>query len=248
MEYCKKCGKKIKEDAEFCKHCGTPVKSNVEKAKEKLDELEDIVEKETGGIKLGEFLIGIFVNPIKTIKTNIKKISKPKVILISIAIILILIMLSNLITSMIGSLFSKTCNYFGYCEKHFSFANLGNLDYLDLIFKKLFFSAIIIFGLAGIYYIGTLIIKKKTSYIEMLSVLTCSLLPYTFGYYVIAPILGSLYAPLSYFIKTIASIYCLLTIIFSMKEIIKIKEIDKYILFQTICLSIITIINYYIYL
>lgn len=161
-------------------------------------------------------------------------------------ILVILMMLVNLIMTMIGSLKSTSIDFWtGKTTTTFSFSNLGDLNYLSLIFKNLFIYALVILAIAGIFYIGSLIIKKEIKFTKLLSITYIATVPFFIGTTVLATILNLIYDQLAIIVSVISSIYAICVFAYLVNDEVKLNGITR-IYYNAACFSIIIIAVYFI--
>ena len=237
--FCKKCGNKLKKGVKFCDKCGTSIT---------LDIKEKVIDAKGSSINLISLIKGLYLDPVKTVSDNVKYLKEGKVSLIASLILVLSSMIFKLLTTISQSFTVKTCDIWGKCKDTISLTNIFKLNYSDLVFKEVIILAILLFALSGIYYVGSLVLKKKIDFFEIHSVMICSLIPYVVLVYLISPILSSIYNPFGILIDNLVKVYTVLLISFSIKDLFKIKETKDLILLNSICLAVFTIIKYYAYL
>ena len=158
-------------------------------------------------------------------------------------------MLITLFKAMISSIFVKTIDYSTYEYKTtVNFSQLKNLDWVGLLVKNLLIFAGVIVAIALIYYIVSLMFKKSTNFIKMLSVSATSLIPYIGLGMIVSPILGKIWTPLSIIATVTGAVYSLLIFINLMNEDLVFDNVDLKIYFHLICLSILGSAGYYLYM
>lgn len=195
------------------------------------------------------YIINVLLKPFKTFKEEETKLCNPKNSLIFSAIVAVAMMLITLFKAMISSIFVKTIDYSTYEYKTtVNFSQLKNLDWVGLLVKNLLIFAGVIVAIALIYYIVSLMFKKSTNFIKMLSVSATSLIPYIGLGMIVSPILGKIWTPLSIIATVIGAVYSLLIFINLMNEDLVFDNVDLKIYFHLICLSILGSAGYYLYM
>lgn len=195
------------------------------------------------------YIINVLLKPFKTFKEEETKLCNPKTSLIFSAIVAVAMMLITLFKAMISSIFVKTIDYSTYEYKTtVNFSQLKNLDWVGLLVKNLLIFAGVIVAIALIYYIVSLIFKKSTNFIKMLSVSATSLIPYIGLGMIVSPILGKIWTPLSIIATVTGAVYSLLIFINLMNEDLIFDNVDLKIYFHLICLSILGSAGYYLYM
>ena len=161
-------------------------------------------------------------------------------------ILVVLMMLVNLIMTMIGSLKSTSFDIFtGKTTTTIDFGNLGELNYLSLIFKNLFIYALVILAIAGIFYLGSLIIKKEIKFTKLLSITYIATIPFFIGTTVLATILGFIFNSLAVIVSIITSIYAICVFAYLVNDEIKLNGITR-VYYNAACFSIIIITVYFV--
>lgn len=232
---CVKCGNELEKNAKFCVNCGT----NIENKQEKKANSDFVVAILTCLL----FILNVILKPMTTIKEKIKNYSDIKSAGILVGIIALGRTIINLLGTMINAIFVKNI-FKDKLEIHFEY--LKNLNYFDLLIKETIGFIIIIMGVAGIYYIVSLIMKKTCSYLKLTSITAVSFVPFIIVAGLISVIINYIYAPISFFITIGAFVYSLLTFIGACNEEIKIDDSNLKIYFHSICLTVIFIVFYYI--
>ncbi len=195
------------------------------------------------------YIINVLLKPFKTFKEEETKLCNPKTSLIFSAIVAVAMMLITLFKAMISSIFVKTIDRSTYEYKTtVDFSQLKNLDWVGLLVKNLLIFAGVIVAIALIYYIVSLMFKKSTNFIKMLSVSATSLIPYIALGMIVSPILGKIWTPLSIIATVIGAVYSLLIFINLMNEDLVFDNVDLKIYFHLICLSVLGSAGYYLYM
>lgn len=195
------------------------------------------------------YIIAILLRPFKCFKEEEGKMSDIKNSIIFSSIIAVSMMLINLIKSMIFVIFKKSYSLFSSGSKFtIDFSRLKTLDYASLILKNLLIYAGTIAAIALVYYLAGLIVKKSVNYIKMLSISATSLVPFVLLSMVISPILGAIWEPLAIVATVVGAVYSLLIFMNLVNEDIKFENVDKKIYFHLICLSILAIAGFYVYM
>lgn len=196
-----------------------------------------------------EFIKNTLVNPIKNMDKNTKELNTPKKTLIFASILSVVMMTLNLVTTMLNSIFVESCDFWtSKCKTKIVFDNLGNLDYLTLIFKYLLMYGLFTFGVAFIYYIVSLMYKKNINYIKVLGITLVAFVPNILLSMVAGEILGILYGPLRMFLSVLGNIYTILILVFSLKDELKLNDTDKLIIYSVVCVTLLYILKYYVFI
>lgn len=191
--------------------------------------------------------INMLIKPYKTYKEKESQTSNTKFSVIFGAIIAILMMLINLIKTMISCIFTKSFDIYSLSyTSSVNFANLKNLNYFTLIGKSLLAYALLIGGIAFIYYVVCLIFKKSNNFFKNLVIASSSLIPYIFISMIISPIVEIIWLPLATIISYGGIIYSSLIFINIINDDLSFSNVDNKIYLHFICLFLIIIIIYVI--
>lgn len=192
------------------------------------------------------FILAAAMKPLTAIKGKIEEYSDVKKCGILVGVVGLGRMLINLLSNMISVVFVKQYNLFkGTTSLEVSFDNLGSLNYFDLIVKQFIGFVIVVAAVAGIYYVVSMIMKKNTNYFKLATITAVSFVP-LFVAGLLATIIAYIFAELSIFIVFAALVYSVITFVYSMNQEIKFEDKNFMVYFQTICLTIIFIVAYYV--
>lgn len=195
------------------------------------------------------YIIMVLLKPFKCFKEEESKLANTKTALIFSGIIAVIMMGIDLLKAMISAVFVKSMNYDTFqIESKFDISGLKNLDYLNLIGKNLLIYAGIIAAIALIYYLAGLVIKKNVNFIKLLSITATSIIPYIVLGMIASPILGKIWAPLTMVALIVGAIYSIVIFLTLINEEIKFDNNDMRIYFHLICLSILVIAGYYLFM
>lgn len=193
------------------------------------------------------YIINILLKPIKTFKNEEKKFDT-KTSLIFSGIVAVMLMIINLIKNIFSVILVKKFDYNTLKTKtSIEFSNLKNLEWFDLIVKRLLLFAAIIAVIALVYYLAGLVIKKEANYTKNLSIVSSALIPYALIGMIVAPLLSNIYEELYLIVLVIATIYSISIFITLINYSMKLENNDQAIYFHVICLSILIISSYYLY-
>ncbi len=189
--------------------------------------------------------INMLIKPYKTYKEKESKTSSTKFSLIFSAIIVFIMMFINIVKTMVSVIFVKSFDYHSLSyTSSISFENLKNINYFALIGKSLLAYILLVAGIAFIYYIACLILKKSNNFFKDLTLAASSLIPYIVIGMIIAPIMGMIWSPLSSIISNGGLIYSGLIFVNIINEDISFSNNDQKIYFHLLCLFLIVVIRY----
>ncbi len=206
------------------------------------------MKKEKTKKNLFKFIKNCIINPIENMDNNTKDLDTPKKAIIFASILSIVMMILNLLTTILTSIFVRSCDFWtGKCKTRVIFENIGNLDYFNLIVKYLFMYAIFAFGVALVYYIIALIYKKNSNYFKVLSITLVAFIPNIVLDMILGPILGIVYGPLSTFASVAGNVYTIFILLFSLKNELKLNDTDKLIAYSLVCVVLLYMLKFYIF-
>lgn len=152
----------------------------------------------------------------------------------------------NLLTSMIGSIFVKKFDWTtGKYTTSLVFENLGNIDYLSVIFKNFLIYAVAIFGVAALFYVAGLIAKKQVKYPRLVGIAALSFVPVVVCGLVVSPIVGLVWSLLSLPVTLIGAAYTIILLYEGMNAELMLEGNMKYYV-NLACFSILAIAGYYL--
>ena len=193
------------------------------------------------------YIVAILLKPFECFKEEESKLCNTKTSFIFSAIIAGAMMLITLVKSMIAVVVTKSMDYSTLKYKtNIDFSKLKDLDWFSLIGKNFLIFAGIIVSIALVYYIVSLMFKKSTNFIKVLSISATSLIPYIVLGMIASPLVGKIWAPLSMIAVVIGVVYSMLIFINLMNADLAFDSVDIKIYFHLICLSILGIAGYYL--
>lgn len=125
--------------------------------------------------------------------------------------------------------------------------NLKNVQYFKVIGTNFLIYIGIIVAIAGIYYLASLIIKKQVDFSRLLGIASASIVPIVLCSLVLSPILTMIHATLGTGISIVGGIYTLILVYETINNEIMLEGNTKF-YFNLICLSILIIAGYYLYM
>lgn len=195
------------------------------------------------------YILMILIKPFKTFKEEEEKLTDTKNSLILSGIVVGLMLVINLIKSMITIVFTKKMDYTTFKLKTvIDFSNLKNLDWLDLLGKHLLIYAGIILAIAVVYYLASLVFKKNGNFIKLLSISATSLIPFTLVGMFASFVLGKIWSPLYMVCVIVSLIYSVLILVSLINKQFEFENDDTKIYFHLICLGVLAVAGYYLYM
>lgn len=251
---CLKCGTENNQGSRFCVGCGNDlaVQSQQQSMNQQVmnpnnrmnqSQVMQPMNLNNGkAFNLFEFLIKGFIKPTKTVEENDNEIKNTKNSLLLATIATLLALVLALINSIISQV--HTVDYFSG-GKTWNWDQLNSFDWAKVIGTNLLLYAGIIFGIALVFYLAGLVIKKEVNYFKLLSITALSILPIVIGSYIIGPLLGMIHYKLEIGIFIIAMCYSIILLSALVNNEIKLEK-DKKIYFNFICFAIIFVIIFFV--
>lgn len=185
-----------------------------------------------------KYILNTLKSPYKNYTRNEETLSNTKNSFILAGIMSVVMMLATLLATIIDTILVKKYSTKGITTA-ISFEGLKELDWVSLLLKNLIIYAVVILAIAGVYYIISLILKKKSNFIKQLSIAATSVIPYTIGGLLLSPILSNIWSPLSTIVTVAGAVYSILIVVELMNKECGITEVEDKIRFQLINLTII---------
>lgn len=191
------------------------------------------------------FILACLLKPITAIKNKINEYADVKSAGLLVILVSLCRMIIGLLNAMIQIIFVKQRNFLkGTTSLTVSFDGLKNLDYFSLIVKQFIGFIIVVAAVAGVYYVVSCVMKKTVNYFKLVSITTVSFIP-MFIAGLLATIIGYIYIPLSVFVVFASLVYSVITFVKSVNDELKLEG-DMTVYIQTICLTIVFVITYYV--
>lgn len=254
---CQKCNFQNQLDAKFCVSCGnnlqasefSPTTSFVNKKQLSVETISEIQTQQNDNKKLtlGSnlfLIIAILLKPFNAYQEEEHKFNNFKQsiflsVTVAVASTIVTFLTTLLNTIRVHSIYSD--------EVKWVWENLKEVKYFDVIGKYLLIYFGIIVGIAFVFYIVGLMMKKEVKYQKLLGISAISVIPVLLFTLVVSPIVAFLYAPLGICASLIGGIYTVLLVYELMNQQLKVEGNMKY-YFNLICFSIIAITLYFLYM
>ena len=191
------------------------------------------------------FILACLLKPVTAIKNKINEYADVKSAGLLVILVSLWRMIIGLLSAMITAIFVKQRNLFkGTTSLEVSFDGLKELDYFGLIVKQFVGFIIVVAAVAVVYYVVSCVMKKTVNYFKLVSITTVSFVP-MFIAGLLATIIGYIYIPLSVFVVFASLVYSVITFVKSVNDELKLEG-DMTVYIQTICLTIVFVITYYV--
>ena len=263
---CPNCGKEVKEGAKFCVGCGmalnndtnkeiSPTEENKQGVEFKEKVSSTVLEMKANAKKAADsdfmkfvistlvFLFNCLMKPIKTLKEKIDDYSKVDKACVLAGVVALGTMIVRVVVEFLMALIRKQC-VFTTC------ATIGEklkaIDWMGITLKHLIIILMVMFAIAAIYYVASLIAKKNANYMRLLTITVVSFVPACLTMYLLTPIFGWINVHLGVIVTVVGMIYALVIFFTAINDEFKFDSADKSVYFNLICISIIVIILYFI--
>ena len=238
--FCPKCGEKNIEGAKFCAKCG----SNFENAK-----VSSNTKKTSSPVKTSESIMGTifrhmivgFIKPFASFKKTEKNLSTVSASLIYSGIVCGIMWILSIITSIFRA--ARNVSY-GWSGKTVTW-NFGIVRYLKIIGVNLLVYVGLVAAIAGVYCLGSLIVKKTISYFKMLSITSTAIMPYVLTSVFLAPLFGMLNIHVGAVISIAGLVYSFLIFLGLVNEEIDFKSKEQKLYFHLVCMGVLCIVFYF---
>ncbi len=193
------------------------------------------------------YMVAILLKPLKCFKEEENKLNDTKTSIILSVIIAAIMTIVNMIKTIITTVRVTDYSWTSGLTTTWKWENLKNIKWVELIGKNFLIYAVIIVALALVFYLGSLIIKKQTNFIKMLSISATSLIPMVVGVMILAPIGSLVWAPLSVIFMVVGSAYTLLIFYELINNELKLDG-DIKIYFNLVCFSVLAVVGYFAFI
>lgn len=183
-------------------------------------------------------MLSVILKPHTGYEKEKSKFSNIKTSVKTSLIITTFITLVTLISKMLSAVIVKTLDYkTGEFVTEWVFKNLKDLKYIDIIGKNILLYLGIIFAVAGIYYIASLIAKKQGNFSRLVAISSLAIIPFSICSLVLNPIVSIFSIKIGLVVTLIGSLYTFLLMYELINDELKLEGNAKY-YFNLICISI----------
>lgn len=197
----------------------------------------------SGKLDYVKYLLGSLLKPYDTYKNNESTLGDIKNASILTLIVVGIMTAINLLSTMISAVRHKS---FFSGEVTWNWDNLGDVEYFKVIGLDLLVYAGIIAAIAGVYYLGSLVIKKNAKFSNLIGAATTSVVPFAACSLLLSPILSMIYSPLGIATTVVGFVYTLVTLIELVNDIVVIDNKNTRIYYHLVCLSTVIIVGGFI--
>lgn len=204
-----------------------------------------------GSLNYMFFILAVLLKPITSIKEELHKFENTKTSIIFAGIISVVTTIISLIKTIFSTVYTPASpGFYGYgaTEAHWAWDNLKNLNWGEAIFKNFLLYAGALLAIALVYYLASLIIKKKASFQRLLGIASISAIPIILCSLVISPLIAKLYSPLGIIVTIIGAVYTLILLLDGINREMAFEDNDTKIYTNLACLSILVSVGYYAFM
>lgn len=268
---CSRCGTSNMSNTKFCIKCGNPlqnetlntsVNSNPINSQFNIETIQPNVESQfnqqfgtqasvqptytpsssaqvsTGNMNYFKYMLNAILKPFDTFKKEETNLSNFKNSGILVAIMVVALTILNLISTMISSV---RVTSFWTDEVKWVWENLKDVEYFKIIGQNLLMYAGIIFAISGVYFLASLVLKKESKFVKLLSATTTAFIPMAVAIAILSPLLSLINTYLGLIITIVGIVYFLVILVELLNDQIVIENKNTRIYFHLVCLSILLI-------
>lgn len=252
---CPACGAGNLPNTKFCTKCGSPLEANnmntiPNSTTTSIFQTEstpvsnfvpnqEATENKTSKMNYFGYMIGAFLKPFDKYKEEENNLADFKNSAIIAAILVLGMTIMNLISTILNTVRVKS---FWSDKVEWVWENLKEVEFIKVIGMDLLLYAGIIAGIAAVYYLASLVIKKESKYPKLLGIAATACIPAAVCMTLVSPIFSLINGTLSAAISIAGFIYTIVILIELTNEIIQIENKNTRIYFQFICLTIIVLV------
>lgn len=245
---CSNCGNINNDVSEKCVSCGNDL--GVAKRVTMVDPIANNLKPKVKVSVINYFslIIAIILKPFTTLKEELKKLDEFKKSLNFAMFVSLAATIISLIKKMLDVVIVTNTNWFtGSTTTIWIWANLRGINYISVIGRSFLLYIGLMFAVAVVYYIGSLVVKKEVNFSRLLAIATASITPLLLSLLLLSPLLSIIYAPLGGIVTIIGGVYTLIIMYEMMNSEIPLNGDLKF-YFNLICLSLLALTSYYIYM
>lgn len=246
---CPNCGATNSIGTNFCVNCGTQLQNNnvAQNVSTNTNTQNQVAGSTSATTQMNfiGYMVGALLKPFDKFKSEEENLSSIKNSAIISAIVIVGATIINLFTTMFNAVRVES---FWSNEVEWVWENLKEVEYLKVIGMNLLMYAGVIFGLAAIYYVGSLIIKKEAKYPKLLGATATAYMPIIISTAILSPILSLIHFSFGLIVTVVGAIYGIIILLELIDHCIVIENKNVKIYFHTACLSIaILVIGFILY-
>ena len=187
-----------------------------------------------------KFMVAMFLKPFSSFKKEEEKLTNPSTSLIFSVIIAVIMVLVSIIKTILNVVIVKS-----YSSKtSLEFERLKYIKWGELIGRNLLIYVGIIVAIALVYYILSLVFKKNSNFIKLLSISASAQIPFIVLSMIVSPLLGYIWNPLSLIAMVLGVFYTIIIMYELINDDLNFEG-DMKIYFNMICWGILVVSGYY---
>lgn len=252
--FCIKCGKPLTAPVQTPpqnENVFTPntagISNTVPNTQTPVSNISRTPETSTKHINAIKGLFEVIRKPQSAMKEELINFNNIKNAILLTVIVALIATIASLVQTMISVVRVEKYSLFEGTTTTWVWENLKDIEYIKVIGQSFLIFAGIIVGIAAIYYIGGLIIKKQSNFGRMLGIAAVSIFPLYLCAYILSPLLSIIWEPLALIVTMMGSTYSLIIMYETINNEINLEGNEKY-YFNLLCLSIILVAVYYVYM
>lgn len=249
---CNNCGTKNDENAKFCVSCGHNLETNLAPKQKKEERVQPTGTPASSFsfddiLNFLKMLLSLIMKPVTTLKERLDEYSssnKPWFVALGVSIFTMLLYAFYSAKNAVKVVDSFL--WLGDGQTTWVWSNLKNVNWFKIIVGGIISYFLMIVVVAGIYYLSSLIGKKKPNFGKLLVVASITSLLSNVIALVIIPIFSMISVVLSGFIAIIGVIYVFIIFVYGMNLVMDLEDNDKLIYVNAVAMSVISLISYII--
>lgn len=191
-----------------------------------------------GRISYFKYMLNSILKPFDSFKKEETNLSNFKNSVMLVVIIVVALTIINLISTMITSV---RITSFWTDEVEWAWENLKNIEYFKIIGQSLLMYASIIFAISGVYFLASLVIKKESNFVKLLSATATAFIPVAIAVSLLSPLLSLINTYIGLVTIIVSFIYFIVILLELLNDQIVIENKNTRIYFHLVCLSILII-------
>lgn len=192
----------------------------------------------TGNLNYLQYIIGAILKPFDKFKKEEEKLNNFKNVGILSLIVIGVMTIIGLFKTMLSAV-RVTSFWSGKVE--WVWENLKNVEYFKVIGQSLLMYAGIILAIAGVYFVASLVMKKESKFVKLLSATVTAFIPFAVASAILSPLLSMINVYLGVIITIVGFIYFIVILLELVNDQIVIENKNMRIYFHLVCLSVLII-------
>jgi hypothetical protein len=191
-------------------------------------------------------IVSVLLKPFSALKNNYSKLQVFKNSLFLALIVTFFATIVSLIKTIITTVHPVSSSFFSKNSSTWNWSYLKYINFFKTISTDILIFLGIIFAIACVYYIASLIVKKQISFSKMVGIAALAVIPIYLAILFASPILSLINENIGPVVVILGGVYTFIILYESMNSEINLNGDVKY-YFNLICISILIIAGYFIY-